>query len=183
MRATRRVRASPCSSVSASTVATRGVRDCGQGGVERPVLAGRRLEDPPILQAESDRRVTRALGRRSVELLSASTISQRARVGEIGKSLEGRGDRVLLVPRGHDEGHGRPSAVRPGPLGGFQVGWAISRCDQREGEKADQQARNVGEHDRDDPGHDWPDRVLEIRAPGLRDIYAESDVGEREGEG
>ena len=156
--------------------------DRGQGGVQRAVFARFRLEDPAIPQAEPRRRRTRALGRVVGRVVVRQQDLQRARIRKLGKSLERWHDRVFFVPGGHDEGHGRPAAVRPGPSGRFQIGWPVSREDQREGEKADQQTGDVGERGRYHPGHDRADCALEIRAPSLRDVHAEGDVGEREGE-
>jgi hypothetical protein len=87
--------------------------DALEGGVERVVLAGRRLDDPPVLEPEPLRRLLRALGGAVRRVVVGQDDLQRTGVREPGDPLQGRHDRPLLVPGRDDHGHRRPLPFLP----------------------------------------------------------------------
>ena len=136
------------------------VRECG---VQRGVLAGDALEQPPVVEAQPLRRLRRELGRPVGRVVVGQHDLERAGIGEAGDPLERRNDCRLLVPRRDDQRDRGPLPRRPGTRRRTERRRAIARGQQRERQEADQHARDVGEHQRDHPRHDRPDRLLEVR--------------------
>jgi hypothetical protein len=146
--------------------------------VERVVLAGRRLEAAPVVDAESLRRGLGQLGRS----VGRVVVGQHDLNGTwiVGRSdvLDRPLDRRLLVERGDNDGDRGPLALAPRSRGRVELRRPIAREQQREAQEADHDRRDVREHDRDQPRRHRPDRFLQLRAPGLRDPHRERDPGD-----
>ena len=151
-----------------------------KGRVERPVLAGRRFEHPPVVQAVSLRHLLRKLGGAVGRVVVGQDDLDRAGVGEPRDPVQRRPDAALFVPSRDDDGHRGPLPVRPRAGRRLRRRDAVAEGQQREGEKADQHPRDVGEQDRDDPRHHRADRFAKVRPPRRRDPDAERDVRDRE---
>ena len=153
-----------------------------EGGVEGVVLAGDRFEHVPIVEAVPPRRPLRELGGAIGRVVISEYDLNRALISESGDVVHGGHDRVLLIPRGHDHRHGGPLSRRPWAPGRIR-GWdAVADREQGEGEEADHDRRDVGEHDRDDPRHDGPDCFAKVGPPGRREVHTEGHVRDREAE-
>ena len=91
-------------------------------------------------------------------------------------------DRLALVPRRHDDGHRWPVAFGPVALGRLEREFLVSRDQEREDHEPDDEAGDIGEEERNHPGHDGADRGLEFASPWLGDPDAERDPRERQSE-
>ncbi len=157
-------------------------RHASEGGVECVVLAGDGLEHVPIVEAVPPRRPLRELGGAIGRVVISEYDLDRALIGEPGDVVHGGHDRLLLVPGGHDHGHGGPLSRRPWAPRRIRRRDAVANRDQGEGQEADHERRDVGEHDRDDPCHDGPDCLAKVGPPRLREVHAQCHVRDRQAE-
>ena len=143
------------------------------------MLAGRRLEDPPVDQPQSLCRLLRAFGGAVGRVVVGQHDLQRADVGEPGDPLQGRHDRPLLVPGRDDRGHRRPLPFLPRTRGRLRRRHAVAdrQAAWRRGSRP--APRDVGQRDRDHPRHHWADRLAKIRPPWRGHVHAERDVSHR----
>ena len=75
-------------------------------------------------------------------------------------------DRRAFVPRRHQDRHRGPFAFWPVAAGRLEGKLPVARDQEREDHEPDDKARDVGEEDRDHPGHHGANRVLELTSPG-----------------
>ena len=151
--------------------------DALQRSVERPPLSRFRLEDAPQLQTTSPRRLLGDLGGAVGRVVVGEDRRERPAVGEVRDPLQGRPDGRLLVPGGDHDGHRGPRTLRPRATGWIQRWDAVAQRDQREDHEADEHGRDVGEEDRDHPGHHRTDRIAQLCPPWRRRPDGECHVG------
>ena len=157
--------------------------DVDQRRVERVMLAGHRLEAPPVFEPEAACRSLGQLRRPVGRVVVGQDDRQRAGVAASGDAVEGPLDRVLLVVGRDDHRYRRPLAGRPRTRGRSEGRRAVAGEDQREAHEADHERRDVRHQDRDHPRHHRADCSLELAAPHVRDRHGEHEVGDGQGHG
>ncbi len=114
----------------------------------------------------------------SVELLSATTTSTRPWYESSAMCSSVRTIASLSFHAATRIVTGGHSPSGQSPLGGFKRELLVARDQEREDHEPDDEAGDVGEEDRNHPGHDGADRVLKLTSPRLRRPDAEPDPGE-----
>ena len=144
------------------------------------MLARLCLENPAVLQSKARRRRIGQLSGQVGRVVVGHHDLDRPSVGQARDALQGRDDRLLLVPGSDHDRHRRPLAVRPGSARRRRVRLAVARDQQREDQKADDHAGDVRQQDRDHPRQHRPRGYLQFVPPRLGRPHAKSDPSQRQ---